>query len=674
MRTYLYAAMLLTMYIVVTAADIRWLWGFNFGRFYSSGLFYTTVILIALTLIPKLGVLIDTGIHRSAHVLSTNRKAMFLATGSILALFALLSWEFPAATNFLGDGTLRLNLIRNGDFLLITEPGDFLIHALINKYLAQPFSQPVQFSYQLTATFSGIVFLAGCWRLLRYLRCHSSVTCFLLLITSGLSVQFFGYVESYAILAALLPYIVTTGLKVIDRASSGYLLFSLYLIAGFIHPVGLLILSGFLAFVLLSRFNRYSSNAVQCNKILLMLIPAALVAVYILRYFGIDMFVRNILPLSSGGGGGQALLTMSHLSNVINWLLLSALPIGFLCLSMKAKSWSNWFDSPRKCAAVWLIIPSLLFILFFTPQLGGGRDWDIFSLPALLILIGFLIGYNQGTSEESTRTIPAAAIPIILLALFNTVAFIGVNSSVLLSTDRCTELVEMATFRNRTREYMMLYNFSKENDKLYDQRVGFAEKVLNQPPYTKNDSLYIIGELASLSMERGDQREARKYIDLGLKCDSADLNTHLAELAYYSRFGTSADIRTVAERMEGLLHGNPLGLMNAGVVYLQQGDVQKGGGTLERAYQLEPDNTLIIMNYATYLLQSREYKRAAELFAIVTDAEPENFLGWYYEAMANFESGQEQRAHECLEAAKKQIKTKQQRQMVVELEKEMGKR
>ena len=96
--------------------------------------------------------------------------------------------------------------------------------------------------YRIVSIVSGLFFIDGLLRLAFYLDREKGFLYFLLFFSSGVTVLFFGYVESYSIAAALLPYVVLAALKTLDNKSGPAGFIVLYIILALVHVVPAFIL------------------------------------------------------------------------------------------------------------------------------------------------------------------------------------------------------------------------------------------------------------------------------------------------------------------------------------------------------------------------------------------------------------------------------------------------
>ncbi|MDD3732719.1 MAG: hypothetical protein PHU88_10120, partial [candidate division Zixibacteria bacterium] len=245
-------------------------------------------------------------------------------------IFLFLFYYFSSETTLLGDGTLRQNQIGKGEIWLPAELLDFLVHALLYQYVFSPLALSAVACYRAVSIVSGLFFIDGLRRLAFYLDGEKGLFYFLIFISSGTTVLFFGYVESYAIAAAIMPYALLTALKVIDRKKGivGFLV--LFVLLALVHVVPAFILS-LGAVLLMFLFNRENNTINKRSSVYpAVMISLAIVTGYILSFSGVEIFKKSLLPLVPAVNDGQGLLTLNHFLNIFNWLYLAASALLFL--------------------------------------------------------------------------------------------------------------------------------------------------------------------------------------------------------------------------------------------------------------------------------------------------------------------------------------------------------
>ena len=658
---------MLALYAAANLFDAPFLWGLNFGRFFPPIFTWVVLAIAAGLLVPAVNSRVSRMLDGLSQRIDARRSSRigFLSIISIAILAAGL--VFYSKTSLLGDATLRLNQIEDGDLFLPTEMLDFFVHAVAFRLLPETWNLDPARIYNIISALCGPVFVVGIFRLARYVQPGAWLAPFLLLLSSGITALFFGYIESYAIIAALLPFLALSALRAADGTGSRIKFICWFVVACLVHSIAAFIFYGGLVAVILAPLMRTRAEAGRISKILIILVTAGLVSAYTIRYLGWDVLQRNLLGPFGRVDYGLGIFTLHHLLNLVNWLVLAAAQLVFLLPFLPGRrnnSTPHAGDAVasvhRTALALWLIIPAVVFVFFFAPQLGGPRDWDLFSLPMFLLLTaGLIIWY-----AKKQRRLPGAVLAVIFLSLASTAGFVGANASVARSVNRFAEVIEVSRFKNHFLEYFNLCDHADRYPELADRRLEFAVKAWKEPPYRRNDSLRVLYFLHRALHYQGSPEQSIERLNLALEVDSTDLGTHLLLASYYLNHGSPQQQLAMAGELERLFPNEGKAMMYAGVVSLRLGDVPRSGALLDRAYQLDDGDVDIMINYSSYLYESGEYDRAVALLAKALAKNPDSFLANHNIALAFERLGQIGEARRYLDRADSLAASDSQRQMI----------
>ncbi len=660
---------LFVLYIAAVLFGVMQLWGLNIAKFLPGWWIWLTIVATAATLLPRvsrrLSALLE-GFSRKLAASKVKRLVfLLLLSGAFLPVWLV----FYSKGYFLGDATLRLNLIAGGQLWLSTEIGDFFIHAIIDRLALEPLGYQVALGYHIVSALCGVAFLIGAYRLALYLKTSQSLFIFLIMMSSGMTVMFFGYIESYSILAALLPYLVLSALKVIDGKSGPTVFIILFILTVVIHSMAIAILTGF--FIMTLVVSRVGIDRTRRISICLMfLVIAGIILVYIARAVGIDWAQRYFLAPLPSEDYRQGIFTLNHPLNIFNWLCLSALPsvVIFASIPWKGRKEENDAVHRRIIPAIWLIVPAVIFMFFFIPQLGGPRDWDLFSPAAFLLIPAALII----CLAKSNKRLPSHILPITVLSLCITISFATVNASVTRAADRFCEIIEVSKFKNLFKEYGMLYNFAKNTPELNDRSLEFGLKAWAQPPYNKNDSVFMANELAEIFINARDKSRAYRYLGYSFAADSANLKNHLLLVDYYRTFGETDKLPDLASRMDRLFPANPHALLSAGMIFQEHNMMERAGKALGRAYELNRSDPLTALNYGIYHYDIEDYDRCIELLYGIKESDRFSFFAFYYKAGAYLELGEIEKARANLAIAERLQKSPDEKRMLQTLKQRLS--
>jgi len=656
---------LIVLYAAVSFLGAAELWGMNFAKFLPRWWTIVSVLLAALFCVPKFSQTVLVFLERASRSLESSRGIRWLTAVVAIGVFFVLGLVFRVQTYFLGDANLRLSQISHGQLWLGTEPGDFFLHAMATRALLELSSAEVStaatWSYHFLSVMAGGLFVLGIYRLGRYLQRTQAIAIVALLGASGLLALFFGYVESYSMVAALLPWVLLAGLKIVD-GNGGYVpLLLLVVLAVLLHPVMIIFCSGPLLMALVLPRLTKSIQASKLSRVLIGLGVVGLIGLYLMRSANVGGLAYYLLPWTVPAGQGQAIFSYK-------FLIAAPAPV------LRAAFFSRGAEprSPeamrRTMYAVWTIVPVVLFVLFFAPHLSGPRDWDLFGMALWVLLPSLMIfGFSRPGERLSWQVMPAVAVGLLVA-----VSFVAVNASMEGGRDRFVETIEVARYKNLFNEYKTLFAFSEFHPELDDRRLEFAEKAWAQPPYNHEDSLFILNALAKLYLDRNDPRQAYLFVLLGLKTDPLDLDLRLRQIDVVIKYGQPEEQIAVAGEIERLFADNGLALMNAGIIFMRQGLADRGGANLTHAFELDSTNATILLNYGIYQRQIGHFARSAELIERYLRTNRPTFPAEFYAAESLFKLGQTGRARQHLFNATQLAQGSTQQQLVQDLQRQLA--
>ncbi len=653
----------LIIYVLSTLFRTPAAWGINLLKFYPTVFSIGVVLVFILLIIPQVSRFLSRAMD---YLTSKISRTKFSAIVFILAFSAgalILFYFFRAATTFLGDGQLRLNEVAIGKTALPKEFLDFQIHSVLFHRFLLPYGLEPRISYQIISILSGIIFIIGIFRLARLIQPQSWLSSFLVLLSSGITVLFFGYIESYSIIAALLPFVFLAGLKSIKNPQKSKWFIFIYILAGLVHSIAFILFLPALLLIGLRLKNSRKEKMRDYLRVLLLGLGTGIVIIYICRYLDLFGLERNILALIPTQNSPQAILTWRHFTNLINWPFLSALPVFVLVPGILAASKFSSRAEPRVQYGIWTILPAAAFMFFFTPQLGGPRDWDLFSIPAFLILMGGLTIFSSAHS----RNLPSSIIPLAFLSIMMTLAFAGINHSVVKSADRFAEIIEVQKFRDLYIEYNLLSGYAGDHPELAHRRLEFTLKSWEEGPHSKKDSVVTLNKLMSAYTKLGNSSEAMNYYHKSKATDSLSLVTYHYLMEYYRRWGNRSDLRQLAATIEKVFQGNARGQMDAGTLYMDLGEIEKGAACLDKAYKLDSNDVFVIVNYGVFKLHSGDFPNAIRLLTKAVQKNPEYFAANFNLGLAYAGTGDGTRAVEYFSRAEKLASTQAESAQIIDI-------
>jgi hypothetical protein len=657
------AAVVVLVYIISVLFNVRQLWGYNLANFLPLWWQWLTIVLLLALSIPAISkrLWLQMGRASQAIVKSSYREWFFTITFIIVMLPLFII--FNSKGYFLGDATVRLNNIASGLLWIPTEPGDYFTHAITDRLILEPLGQKVALGYHIISTLCGAIFIVGTFRLAKYLRAEQTLQIFLLLFTSSMTVMFFGYIESYSIIAALIPFLFLLALKAIDGKSHVITFSILFIVAAFMHTLILFILPGLLLMVLiLPRINVVQLR--RLNTGLLFIIIVGVILAYLGYYLGSNFIVRHLLALYPTNESRMGFFTLNHLWNIINWIGLAGLTGAFLLITtLLGKPTTTNQNIKHKSLVLWIIIPPIMFMLFFKPHLGGPRDWDLYAPMAFVLIPASIIYYFS----RFKRALPPVLLPVLGISLFTMVSFATVNSSVVRAADRFCEIIEVSKFKNLFKEYGMLFEFAKNTPELNHRILEFGLKAWEQPAYNKSDSVFMAKRLAQIYMDKRDRNNAYNFLNLALQADSADLETYFQFNEFCRFFNETSQLPQLAESMAQNLPNNHQALLSAGMTFQEFGENERAGELFNRAYQIKPDDPLTILNLGKYKYDVGDYQNCITLLDHIKQTDPFAFYAFYYKANAWYRLGNSEKAVENLDIAARLAKSRDEKEMAIAL-------
>jgi tetratricopeptide (TPR) repeat protein len=656
--------LIVALFIYASLSGDSALWGFNLLKFYPGWVRISALVLVIVTLIIS-------SIKPKEHNETSVKRIGFWLPITIASLLVVSFFAFPSVTTFLGDGHLRTNQLRFGQLFLAPEPLDFLIHAGLFRFILGPLGYQPIVTYQLISAIAGAVFLIGIWRLAKALTGASEliapkVFTLILLISSGALVLFFGYVESYSILLALLPFVITSAIHLLDGHSHWSRFVALFLLISFTHTLGAVLLTPLAVFVLVcAQRENFVARARKTSSALTFLLGGGLVLLVAFATFGIanvDMYVLRLLPETDST---PALLTTRHWTNLANWSLLAALPVFPLLPNVfKRLRQDVIWDDRRALIGLWLAIPALVFFVFFIPQLTGPRDWDLFAIPAYTLIVAAVLLSSRPERPFPIRSILAPiAISWALIA-----AFVGINHSLARSTDRFVDILEYTNERNLFKEYNLLSAYAKNHPSIARRRFEFLQKAWEQPPYLERDSVLVLNKLGEEHMKRGEYSLSEERLQLSLNIDNSNLYTYHFLANLYRASSAPQGIKKLAEYMSEALRTNARGLMDAGKLFSEVGEMAEAELCLTRAFTLDSADIFIVVNLGVYYLRTNDLQAARTLLEKATLIKPNYYTARYNLTLTYLRLSDWSAARKSLAKANALARTPQEKQQVQKLQ------
>jgi hypothetical protein len=323
---------------------------------------------------------------------------------------AIVAFVLGRSENLLlGDGYKRIQMMQKSIDFWPTEYIDLLAHRLLYQLVGS-----AEVSYLITGVASGVVFLAAAYLFIRGLKADrtTAVAAGLMLVGIAQMQFFFGYVESYAIMAALSALFLLFGYRYAAGQIQFWPAMLFFTIAGIFHLSAWFFLPGIL-YLLMLRSKRTGKSIYKWACGLVIIVILALATVYYFKFEGERIFV----PLVAGMTNPYSLFSLNHLFDIANELLLvSPLPLLLVLGVLIIKRKNNRLVSPQTIFLTLCTLGGLLVLVAVDPILGAVRDWDLLSLFGLPLAFLAASLLHTALTEKKARCVVVTAAAAILLA------------------------------------------------------------------------------------------------------------------------------------------------------------------------------------------------------------------------------------------------------------------
>ncbi len=583
-------------------------WGFHSLAFYGLEVRLIVPLLMLMLIIPAVQ---EFFIRRVRSVIewfySQSRPSRVVLIIAVLVGFVLLFWFFRVKTFFLGDGYLNLRFFLKGvtvgmAYLFQREPlAGFVASQLYHFFVSFGSSAPAEEAYRWMSILSGIGFVLVAWALIRYLSVNrvERILLLVLLLASGASQLFFGYVENYSL------------------AYTGILLFLFFGFAyaqgkiSIVWPIamfGIILTLHFGTLVFLPVLILLISLAVrrkQAIKLVASLIVMSIVCAVLLLICGYtpellqSVFEKTGGHLMSWSGSitraqAYTVFTWNHFVDIVNFLILSYPAAVILFIVVLVLFWKK----PKPIGIeVWFLLLTALcglaFIFALNCELGMSRDWDILVPISVGVPIAAVTLWTTIAEDKDIRQRVLVIVGILLL--LHSGVFIGVNAD--------------------------------------EQRAMARFQVLQDENYwSKNAQLNAYDELAFYHAEHHEYHQAVQYYTRYVTLDSTN------KLSWKNLAWMHLAVRDTNRAIEVYQTMIRLGmkdsdmLTNFGMLLARQRQFSEGLAILKRAEELAPTSPQIKCNIGVVIAESEKADKKALPYFLAAIRLDTTFAEAYYNA------------------------------------------
>lgn len=490
-----------------------------------------------------------------------------LILGFLVVIGVAMFWIFRVRDSYLGDGTILINSVADGQVFHPREPLIMAVQQMTYRALAPLVGRSrdavsvARDTVAIVSITAGGLFIFVSWHLARALaglRRGPTVTLEVLLLTlillsQGYTLLFFGYVENYALYALAIATYMVLALRF--ARGEGPLLFPALVLC---LAIGLHIAS----IILLPSFAVLAAWGLTVPRKRLgttrdLLLAGAL-------FLGLHLLLARLQPglnliASIREAAGFAvtrqqehvpMLSWIHVRDFINEQVLIG-PLGLLLFIPAmitiwiAKRW-------RRVAVAFLVTVALGYLaaawLAGDSNLGYARDWDVWAPAGLTMTVaGLGLFLSVGPSSRGAMT---ALLCALVLSIYHTAPWIVVNASPTRSLARLKTL---------------------------PLGMGRTEVLVSQ-----------------WYRERGDDRERRLWLEKATREYPRNNNAHYL----------------------------------LGIYYEEIGDMKRAAESFRRAVELRPDKVLFHQRLADALIATERYEETIPHFEFELTRDPDNAARW----------------------------------------------
>jgi tetratricopeptide (TPR) repeat protein len=414
-------------------------WGLTFtrhlpGYFIMGSAFFVMILVLLFVVLEK-------------EKVDISNKAILSIMSAMIPILTVSFFLLRCNSAFLGDGAIIMEYLQHKKAYYVSNLADYLIHFFICNLLGGKFISPSN-SYLIVGALAGLFFQVFCLIYLVSKREAPGKTMFLflLLIFSGDIVFYYGYVESYTILFLLIQLYVLSSLSVVSNRSHIVTPLSLLLLSLIVHQISVLLLPS-LAYLFYLRIKqgitfKESMACIGVAFLFAITIPFSIKHIglnggtylQLLRERGISDFSAFLNVFN----GTYSVFSLAHLVDFFNTWILSS-PVSLVLLPPFLLNRRIYRDPSLRFIAAAAIFP-LIFFFFMRPSIGMFRDWDLFSIPFIILTIMAVYLMKEYFYQKTPFLIKTLLLAVVLFHAGN---WILVNHSKESSANRFKELIEI---------------------------------------------------------------------------------------------------------------------------------------------------------------------------------------------------------------------------------------
>jgi len=532
-------AVLTVLLHVVAAVALRdSFWGLHLYAFFPGAILAVASISIALICTVVLIKRESTESWSLQNIGGSMLNRQWVVLGVLMVLGTLAFWLFRTNHTYLGDGTVLIHSIADGQKFHPREPLTIMTQQALYQLLGpllgvgeRPDADVARDAIALGSVAAGTIFILLAWgisrevvRLRQYkgpdkrLGFIAALALTLILLTQGYMQLFFGYVENYSYYTMSVALYLWLSLRYL-RGAGPLLVPAAALLLGMAFHIGFVIL--FPSFGILCIWALMSPPK-RVGAIRDIVITGGALWGLHMAFAAVqsDFSLFSSLLQTTGIAVSREhenvpMLSVKHVRDFFNEQFLIG-PMGlflFVVAAVMTLVMRRW----RSGTAAYLLIVGLSFLgaswLAGDSNLGYARDWDVWAAGSVVFLtagLGLFLMPGRGAKTKtrtSGATLMAGLGVALLISLYHTVPWIAVNAS----TDRGLERLKTLPLGLGRTEVLVSQWYRQHDNEA--ERLSWLQKAIVVYPRNSN-AHYLLGIYYN---EKGDSRSAADAFSEAIK-------------------------------------------------------------------------------------------------------------------------------------------------------------
>jgi len=548
----------------------------------------------------------------------------------LLAAFVV----FRSSTGLLGDGILRGREADTG----VYNPLELLPSLLASSVFDlshHPFGWDGQQALAIISILAGCGFLLMIWLFPRriWTKPEERFDARLLLLTAGTTALFFGYIESYALAAmAIIGFLLSA--EAFRRRKCAFSITAvLFLLAVASHISTLALYPAFAVLAIQRKKLKYLLTA----GIIGLAMPVWIYWIMQSSSVAAEVSIGSmIIPWMATGPTDYAFFSAAHFLDILNLFGL-VVPCVLVALPLLRHRRSAQRGLAKN--AFWLMaaIVPLGMLLFLDPKLGMARDWDLFALTIIPILVWVSVRLTDSRSRRPRGSLAApvfAAVSVLAM-------FVGLNAHTESSIDRYTALLDLDPSRSAYGHEILAMKYRQLGD--IDAEIYHWQKA-NAP----GDHTRYLTNLAAAYIKKGDIQNAytTAHRAFALNTSYSFAAYTLGTVFYQLDMLDSAFVYYSHAAFLDQNHANTHYFL--GMTLLRQGQVEKARAEIDAAIRLEPNDEEYHNGLAGLLIDAGDYAGAGAAVTKALELNPQHAHSRINLALLYLKTGRAERALEEL--------------------------